>query len=451
MVEYTELPKERSSCNIMRTLFFISILCVIPLVACLALTQLTPPAVDHATSPPHLVTMQSVTWSRSGRDVSSTLMVTRPESSNFTWSPTQVTITNHVITNLTTTNSTRLTSSEENSSASAIRTSGSPNAAPSTISVIRNAYFTNDTLLGKPVPCSDAEKECLRFNRILFPADGKCYPLGDGPSRCLLAVDRCEFERRSRHIRGTCAPTDLCRSTPAKQVRLAFDGRCVKLRHLHNFCGRGPVDLVLHFFGDYECSPVVGLTLEKPVYIPQPPESGRCVFPNLRHDLTSVLDQERRLLVKDCSEEQSICFANNKVWYSDRRRCCDLLKQNHCPVGSWVVLDKRSWEAGSVTSTCAPINQCANEHQRLMAFDGQCHNKHEVLRALCPNGVLLPNVFGEMSCVTRDYYKHVIELKSIRPGFCEVSHKLSYDDEIQGVRLTPECGLTGFKNCVDAF
>ncbi|GLH12661.1 Protein of unknown function [Gryllus bimaculatus] len=297
-------------------------------------------------------------------------------------------------------------------------------------------YFANDSLLGQPVACTDEEKECLRYNRIYSPLLERCYALGDGPNRCRWAVDPCAYERAG-HLRGTCAASDLCTPYSRDHFKMAFDGQCVEISRLQEVCGPEPVNIVPHFFGDSECARPQLLAPDSPVYVSQPEERGRCAFPNLRHDLTAVVADSH---FRECSEEQSVCFAEQKVWLNATRRCYGLFEEEPCGSGSRVVLDREAWEAGAVEATCAPLNPCANlsATHRLMAFDRRCYAAAAVLRALCPGGVLLPNAFGEMACATRDYYRHVIELRSVRPRACELTHRVAHDQPPPGTRAMPE-------------
>ncbi|GLH12660.1 Protein of unknown function [Gryllus bimaculatus] len=289
-------------------------------------------------------------------------------------------------------------------------------------------YFANDSLLEQPVSCSDEEKECLRYNRLLLPSHGRCYALGQKVGGCRIAVDRCLWEREGQ-LRAECAPTDLCRPLNAN--------KCVEISRLQEVCGPEPVNIVPHFFGDSECARPQLLAPDSPVYVSQPEERGRCAFPNLRHDLTAVVADSH---FRECSEEQSVCFAEQKVWLNATRRCYGLFEEEPCGSGSRVVLDREAWEAGAVEATCAPLNPCANlsATHRLMAFDRRCYAAAAVLRALCPGGVLLPNAFGEMACATRDYYRHVIELRSVRPRACELTHRVAHDQPPPGTRAMPE-------------
>ncbi|KAK7865645.1 hypothetical protein R5R35_006901 [Gryllus longicercus] len=136
-------------------------------------------------------------------------------------------------------------------------------------------FHANDSLLGRPVPCTADEKACFRYNMLFNPEADRCQPLGHGsPAGCQLTANRTEYERGSGHIYGVCIDYE----DPCPGHRMAYDGRCYRkhvVRDVICGCAAGPAR---HFLGGAECrcSPAA------PAAVEQPARAGLCRIPDFR-------------------------------------------------------------------------------------------------------------------------------------------------------------------------
>ncbi|KAK7793012.1 hypothetical protein R5R35_003561 [Gryllus longicercus] len=111
-------------------------------------------------------------------------------------------------------------------------------------------YFANDSLIGRPVPCTREDKVCFRHNLVFNPSIDRCQPLGGGRHfNCDLRPNRTEFEHGSGRLLGVCKPYE----DPCKGYRMAYDGRCYRkevVRDVICGCESKPTR---HFLEGVEC------------------------------------------------------------------------------------------------------------------------------------------------------------------------------------------------------
>ncbi|GLG94551.1 Protein of unknown function, partial [Gryllus bimaculatus] len=86
-------------------------------------------------------------------------------------------------------------------------------------------FFANDSLIGRPVPCTREDKICFRHNLIFDPVTDRCEPFGkvcDTLEEKVLLVDRTELEHGSGRVVGSCQEYN----NECSGYRMAYDGIC---------------------------------------------------------------------------------------------------------------------------------------------------------------------------------------------------------------------------------
>ncbi|GLH07828.1 Protein of unknown function, partial [Gryllus bimaculatus] len=92
-------------------------------------------------------------------------------------------------------------------------------------------FLIDYAYLRRDYPCSPEERRCFDYGRLLHPADGRCYRVGErGPCAegQLFHADRAQAQGGGG-FRGSCAS----HCADALHVRLAATGGCVSLADLH--------------------------------------------------------------------------------------------------------------------------------------------------------------------------------------------------------------------------
>ncbi|KAK7867342.1 hypothetical protein R5R35_001117 [Gryllus longicercus] len=246
-------------------------------------------------------------------------------------------------------------------------------------------YFANDSLIGRPVPCTRDDKICFRHNLVFDPSLDRCQPVGRGKLGCDLRPNRNEFEKGG-HIIGVCNTY----KDPCKGYRMAYDGRCYRKEVVRDvICGCG-VKLTHHILSGVECrkSPAT------PVTIRQPKGERRCLMPDLRFP-----DVERSQFFRNpfwqiirrtttrngtpensfqCNTEQLTCFSKGKISVKGFSGCYPLFDKGPCPREYKVALDIHSAVKGQAEGTCVHERGGCPRGYKRMLFDGKCHEARKI-------------------------------------------------------------------------
>ncbi|KAK7867341.1 hypothetical protein R5R35_001116 [Gryllus longicercus] len=284
-------------------------------------------------------------------------------------------------------------------------------------------YFANDSLIGRPVPCTRDDKICFRHNLVFDPSQDRCEPIGKGrDGECDLRPNRTKFEKGGGII-GVCKTYN----DPCKGYRMAYDGRCYRkevVRDVICGCGAKPTR---HFLGGVECRSAPA----KPTNIRQPKSEGRCLIPDLQFpSMRSQFFQDpffdiiKRTRTRNgipdasfkCKTEQSACFAKGKISVKGSKGCYSLFDKGPCPREHIVALDIHSAVKGHAEGTCVHVRGGCPRGYKRMLFDSKCHEEREL--AVEAPGYTIWNEYGQIVVLTHHTVRE-LHLKKLN-NFCRV-------------------------------
>ncbi|GLG92646.1 Protein of unknown function [Gryllus bimaculatus] len=251
-------------------------------------------------------------------------------------------------------------------------------------------YFANDSLIGRPVPCTREDKICFRHNLVYYPSQERCDYIGryfvdcyaNSGCYCKLTVNRTELEFGSGRLVGSC-PKYM---DPCSGYRMAYDDKCYKKKIVQEVICGADAEITVHILGDMECRD----ELFEPISIQQPEEDGSCVVPDLRNPdiersafLHNPLESFQKISKEKipsfaCEPSQAECFDKEKVWVSGYDGCHTLLKQGPCPDDHLVALDVQAAFQGRAEGVCAHVRGGCPKGYKRMLFDGDCHEDREI-------------------------------------------------------------------------
>ncbi|KAK7867343.1 hypothetical protein R5R35_001118 [Gryllus longicercus] len=306
-------------------------------------------------------------------------------------------------------------------------------------------YFANDSLIGRPVPCTRDDKICFRHNLVFHPTHNICVPVGGSD------VYRAEFERGSGRFLGAKPKY----ADPCTGYRMAYDGICYENNIVHDvICGRD-ANLTRHPLGNEECR----VAQPNPIFIEQPEEDGSCVIPDIRFP-----DAERRVFFNnpfseiqgfqndnpgstftpkalECEPAQAACFSERKVFVSGYNGCHILLQQGPCAQDHVVALDLQAASKGRAEGTCVHVRGGCPKGYKRMVFDGECHEDREI-QIEAPGEIIL-NQFGN-NIVTFLGLSGFIPI--VKENFCVIL--LSFNAFGVGEPMSsPPCGANNMGEC----
>ncbi|KAK7865876.1 hypothetical protein R5R35_003990 [Gryllus longicercus] len=293
-------------------------------------------------------------------------------------------------------------------------------------------YFANDSLIGRPVPCTRDDKICFRHNLVFDPSIDRCQPLGEGRHfNCDLRPNRTEFEHGSGRLLGVCKPYE----DPCTGYRMAYDGRCYRKEVVRDVLCGCEAKPTRHFLEGVECrgSPAT------PIHIQQPEDEGRCLIPDLRfpdierssffnHSFakiqgfdgfrTAISFKENTPLLK-CNPDQAACFSEGKVFVAGYQGCHTLLEQGPCAKDHVVALDLRAAIQGRAEGTCVHVRGGCPKGYKRMVFDNECHEDREI--QLEAPGDIVWNQYGQYILIPR-IFRIWFHPKKVNSDTCKIDN-----------------------------
>ncbi|GLH00029.1 uncharacterized protein LOC103517994 [Gryllus bimaculatus] len=277
-------------------------------------------------------------------------------------------------------------------------------------------YFTDKSYLEREFPCTDAEKECLQYGRVL-QSDGKCYIPGEWSNRCepgqVFHIDYNEMVTNGR-LQGTCRSPCGMLKYPQQAT-----GICADYSTMSNVCrwewGLHPEQ---NLFGQMSCACAWSPSTPRPPP-PAPPAPasapGLCRVPDFSNPTVGFL--------VPCSEEEFACLREGRVLAGGA--CHALRTQGPCADGEELVLDKHALAHARLQAVCK-ARPCP-EGSVLMPIDGQCLTHQQVVARLCEGQKVALDEFGGWQCDFQGDFPANLSavVRHDSDGSCELPDKYS--------------------------
>lgn len=274
-------------------------------------------------------------------------------------------------------------------------------------------YLEDMSLIGKEIACSQEEKECYKFDRVL-QSDGKCYMLSHvGPCNNQELHFNKEKADKGAYV-AECTPSYKCGSPSLRFM--AYDETCYTASLVNDVCDhKKNLSFSQNFFGEGQCR-CTGKQCPPRPQIVQPEESGRCRLPDLIKTSFPYLEDPLAFRSFPCSNQEGECFSQGKMLHSDGL-CHSLLTRGPCSEGELLVANKTVFrERGWLLSACEKSS--CEEGKVRMQHDKKCYALEDVKNKMCPPHLVVFDVFGEAGCGFQDDTDLGNSLPYVRNGKC---------------------------------
>ncbi|KAK7863413.1 hypothetical protein R5R35_006493 [Gryllus longicercus] len=294
-------------------------------------------------------------------------------------------------------------------------------------------FFTNTTYRDREYPCTEEEKVCLQYGRILH-SDGNCYVPGQWNTVCDGQIYYLDWdEAMNGRLKGTCNSTFADLQHPS-----VYNGGCEPPRTIFDMCKwEWGMQAQHNEFGQMACQCVgaPGSYSSPPPSLPPPASGpGLCRVPDFSkpvrpptYDMTLTVG-----FLVPCSEEEFACLREGRVLAGGA--CHALRTQGPCADGEELVLDKHALARARLQAVCK-ARPCP-EGSVLMPIDAQCLTHQQVEARLCEGQKVALDEFGGWQCDFQGDFPANLSsvVRHDSDGSCELPDKYSVYPGI------PRCG-----------
>ncbi|GLH00024.1 Uncharacterized protein GBIM_06500 [Gryllus bimaculatus] len=284
-------------------------------------------------------------------------------------------------------------------------------------------FFTNTTYQDREYPCTEEEKACLQYGRILH-SNGNCYVPGQSMVLCDGQMYHLDWEEaKNGRLVGTCNST----CTGYRQPNVA-SGDCENYNTMMEVCRwEWGMQTQQNEFGQMacQCAWPPGLRRKRPTLPPPASGPGLCRAPDFSnpvrpptYDMTLTVG-----FLVPCSEEEFACLREGRVLAGGA--CHALRTQGPCADGEELVLDKHALAHARLQAVCK-ARPCP-EGSVLMPIDGQCLTHQQVVARLCEGQKVALDEFGGWQCDFQGDFPANLSavVRHDSDGSCELPDKYS--------------------------
>ncbi|KAK7863412.1 hypothetical protein R5R35_006492 [Gryllus longicercus] len=284
-------------------------------------------------------------------------------------------------------------------------------------------FFTNTTYRDREYPCTEEEKACLQYGRILH-SNGNCYVPGQSMALCDGQMYHLDWEEaKNGRLVGTCNST----CTGYQQPNVA-SGDCENYNTMMEVCRwEWGMQTQQNEFGQMacQCSWTPGLRRKRPTLPPPASGPGLCRVPDFSnpvrpptYDMTLTVG-----FLVPCSEEEFACLREGRVLAGGA--CHALRTQGPCADGEELVLDKHALARARLQAVCK-ARPCP-EGSVLMPIDAQCLTHQQVVARLCEGQKVALDEFGGWQCDFQGDFPANLSsvVRHDSDGSCELPDKYS--------------------------